>query len=177
MGWLIWHEENDYDSIYRIGFHNESVSFGPVIMVEHGFEKKQFYDLWDKSYLSDPRFMEEDELDKAARWIAKLSDDYTEMLIGTLKVFKTKPNTAPYLIYETTNRKSYDSCGWSVFVPELENPKTLTEDQFDAVMDLIEQVENEMKDMVLNRDEKTTTWVEDVRANLRVEASWKVIDE
>jgi hypothetical protein len=44
-------------------------------------------------------------------------------------------------------------------------------------MDLIEQVENEMKDMVLNRDEKTTTWVEDVRANLRVEASWKVIDE
>lgn len=59
----------------------------------------------------------------------------------------------------------------------LENRENISEDEYDAIHDLIEQLNEDMKDGILNRNENTTSWLENMVHGVRGEISWKVLDE
>jgi len=179
MGWEVWHDENNEYGNYRIGFwcNNSDTSFGPVLKVHSSFEKKVFYELWDKAFI-DPRSMTPDDLDESARWIVRVVDDYNDIATANLKIFKINPHSAPYLIHEDTIVSSYDMLEFSPYKEALENLSTEDEwEDFDAVHDIVEQLNEDMKSELLHRNEKMTSWNENLRYGYRGEISWKVLDE
>jgi len=51
------------------------------------------------------------------------------------------------------------------------------EDEYDAVHDIIEELNTEMQDKIAMREEKMESWMENMRHGLRGEITWKVLDE
>ncbi len=179
MAWEVWHEEdNDYGN-YRIGFwcNTQDISFGPVLRVDSGFDKRDFYKHWDNANLADARHMESGELYESAKWITRICNDYKDIATASLKIFKVKPNSAPYLIHEDNILSSFDMMEFSPYRDGLENRENISEDEYDAIHDLIEQLNEDMKDGILNRNENTTSWLENMVHGVRGEISWKVLDE
>lgn len=180
MAWEVWHEEdNDYGN-YRIGFwcNTQDISFGPVLRVDSSFDKRDFYKYWDNANLADARHMESGELFDNAKWITRICNDYKDIATASLKIFKVKPNSAPYLIHEDTIVSSYDMLAFSPYKEALENLSTEDEwEDFDAVHDIVEQLNEDMKSELLHRNEKTTSWSENLKYGYRGEISWKVLDE
>ena len=180
MGWEIWFQEDEDNDRHLFGFFSNTTmqSFGPVFSVDYNFDKSNFYKLWDSAFLGDPRFMEAGELEENTKWIKRISNDYEDIATANLKIFKVKPNSAPYLIHEDNIVSSYDMLSFSPYKETLENLSTEDEwEDFDAVHDIVEQLNEDMKDGILKREEKTTSWLENVRHGFRGEISWKVLDE
>ena len=181
MAWQVWHEEDSDYGHYRIGFWSDTTdtSFGPVLKVHSSFDKKAFNDLWEKAfYGGDPRTMEANDLYQNARWLVRIVDEYTDIATANLKIYKTSPNSAPYLIHEDNIISSYDMLEFSPYKEALENLSTDDDyEDFDAVHDIVEQLNEDMKSELLHRNEKTTSWRENLRHGYRGEISWKVLDE
>lgn len=179
MGWEVWYQEDGENDRYLMGFFNNTLdqSFGPVLMVDYSFDKSNYYKMWDKANLADPRYMEVGELEESAKWVRRLIDDYTDIATANLKIYKVKPNSAPYLIHEDNIKASHDSLSFSPYNDTLENPDILNEDEYDTVHDMIEELNYEMKDHIAMRDDTTKSWMENMRYGLRGEITWKVLDE
>ena len=179
MGWEVWYQEDGENDRYLMGFFDNTLdqSFGPVLMVDYSFDKSNYYKMWDKANLADPRYMEVGELEESAKWVRRLIDDYTDIATANLKIYKVKPNSAPYLIHEDNIKASHDSLSFSPYNDTLENPDILNEDEYDRVHDMIEELNDEMKDHIAMRDDTTKSWMENMRYGLRGEITWKVLDE
>lgn len=177
MGWELWHDDGGYASSYgHIGFfcNTADVSFGPVTLVGCGFDKGRFYELWEKSGLLDPRIMKEGDLWSPMHRIANLID-YSTKIKATFAVFKDDA-----LIFEKDVEDDYDVSGLSPFQPELE---ALSEEHFDLVDSLIEELNTDLLVDVLTNDEGKVTTEGDYPSQSRKEdyhfkvtVNYKVVD-
>ena len=178
MGWEVWHDEGD--SYGRIGFfcNTADVSFGPVIYTGSGFDKPQFYELWEMASLPDARTMNESELVSKARHIVRLSD-WEDLLIITMRVYATDDKNAPVKIYEKVSKECFQNCEQSPFDEKLEAMYDYETEEgeahWDFITEAVEELNNEMKIKILQEDEKQK--ISEEYNGVLVEFEWEVLDE
>jgi|TARA_R110002110_G_scaffold145923_1_gene335597 hypothetical protein len=178
MGWEIWHDSNGQNT-NRIGFfcNTADVSFGPVIYTDGGFDKSEFYTLWDKANLGDARSMDEGELSTHGRHLVRLGG-WEDLLIITMSVYHSDGKNVPVKIYEKLSKECFQNCGQSPYQPELESRFDSTEvgeKQWDFITEAVEELNEQMKIMVIQQDENTK--VSQEYMGLTVVFEWEVIDE
>tara|TARA_Y100000748_G_C15366910_1_gene438088 strand:+ start:193 stop:759 length:567 start_codon:yes stop_codon:yes gene_type:complete len=187
MGWEVWHDEGD--SYGRIGFfcNTADVSFGPVIYTGSGFDKAQFYELWEKAHLPDARTMDEtSELGSKARHIVRLSN-WEDLLIVTMKVYKSDGKNAPVKIFDTVSKECFQNSRQSPFHLKLESffdYEDLESDKddieaWDFICEAVEDLNDEMEIAVISESDENTlekTMMTDTQT-IKVVFEWEVLDE
>ena len=180
MGWELWHDEGD--SYGRIGFfcNTADVSFGPVIYTDSGFDKKMFYELWDKSSLPDARSMTETELSTNSRHLVRLSG-WEDLVIVTMSVYKSDGTNAPVKIFEKASKEAFQNAHQSPFHKELEAlfdyETEEGESQFDFINWAIEDMNKEMDTLILSQSDKTKIEQHSDADGITVAYEWEVLDE
>jgi len=178
MGWEVWHDEGD--SYGRIGFfcNTADVSFGPVIYTGTGFDKSQFYQLWDKANLPDARSMDEGELSSKSRHLVRLSN-WEDVLIVTMNVYRTDGTNAPVKIFDHVSKECFENATQSAFHKVLEvqfdDDTEEGEAQWDFVCEAVEEMNDEMAIMVIREDEQQQ--ISHEYKGVIVEYVWEVLDE
>tara|TARA_B100000131_G_scaffold308223_1_gene337329 strand:+ start:563 stop:1123 length:561 start_codon:yes stop_codon:yes gene_type:complete len=186
MGWEVWYDEGN--SYGRMGFfcNTADVSFGPVIYTGGGFDKSQFYELWDKAHLPDARTMDESELGSKGRHIVRLSD-WDDILIITMSVYKSDGANAPVKIFDTVSKEAFANARQSPFHKELEGLfeyEDLEADRedieaWDFISEAVEDLNDEMEIAIISQADETTvqkTMVTDTQT-IKVVLEWELLDE
>jgi len=169
MAWELWQDNTDeFNSL--VGFYCSSGggSFGPIIYTNSGFSKINFYDLWDRASLKDPRLMTETELCSTVSHLEKFIG-WKENINATINVFIQESET-PF--YTETVKTCYDNIDFSPFNPTLES---LSEEEFDIVNFLIEDCNASMKETILveNGDSK----ISHKDKTVKIVMSWEIDEE
>lgn len=181
MAWEIWSDTDSNRSYGQMGFfcNTTDVSFGPVFMTDSFFDKGEFYEMWEKAGFKDPRnkYVTNSDISKQTRHILNLMD-YDEKIVSTMKISRIDGINAPSLFYEGVSKSSFDVLGFSPFMTEIE---ALSEDDFDIVVDLIEECNEDMKHLILTKpnEERGNTWRKGFvkgKKGFRVSMEWEVLD-
>ncbi|MHA1138627.1 MAG: hypothetical protein ACTSSE_19290 [Candidatus Thorarchaeota archaeon] len=182
MAWEVWTDTDSNRSYGQMGFFCNTVdeSFGPVCMTDSYFDRGQFYKLWEQAGFQDPRSLHRSDdscLRKNARHIIKLMS-WEDNILATMKVYRADEVNAPVLIFEKTEKSSFDSLSFSAFEEPLE---ALSEDDFDTVNELIEIDCNDMmKNLILTEDphdDDKESSVTSAYKGYKVVMEWEVLDE
>jgi hypothetical protein len=170
MAWEIWSDKGSVESTYgRMGFfcNTADESFGPVFLTDTDFDKLQFYKMWDMANFADPRLNEGSLWSQTHRVIHLM--DYKDNVDATMTV-----SQGGKVIFTNSSKDCWDNIDFSPFHPQLE---ALSESDFDAVIEIIEDANNDMKVLLIAdfNEQKGSTHIED--AGIRVSIEWEVINE
>lgn len=169
MAWELWQDDTD-ESTSVVGFYCSSGggSFGPVLYTDSGFSKFNFYTLWKRASLKDPRLMTESELSSTMLYLRKFIG-WEENISVTINVFIQESETS---FYTQTIKTCYDNIGFSPFNPTLES---LSEEEFDIVNFLIEDCNDAMKETILNKGGDSQISLTD--KTVKIVMSWEIDEE
>ena len=172
MAWELWHDNGGFDSSYgHIGyFCNTGMgSLGPVLVVDSGFHKGQFYELWGKANLIDPRRMDEGELFTVTKRLANFID-YSSEVKAAFKVFINDK-----VVFEQEITSVYENCTLSPFHAELEG---MDGDVFATLDYVIDDLNNDLSHEMLTRDEGSISrWDKTGDTRIDVTVDYTIIEE